>query len=374
MATGLWDFVAAFAATKDNGPMHLWQPGRQEMATGLWDFVAAFAATKGNGAMHGFRPNYWIWTNHGEGSPTSPSTSIRVENNIVPSSSTNKFGVDYNNYQHFWAMNDMILDVVRVNLLFSEDQYDDTGGFLNEEAHRFYGLLTETNKSLFERSLNSKFSMCIRLLGLKFEFHVLDLTLDLMTKMMLDATHIRDGLPQSYYDAKWLVSKLGLGVKMIDFYVKGCMLYYDNEFGINDTNLVECMFFQQPRYRQRNNSRVRRGKYIPRKAMFYLPIVSRLKKMLASMQTARKMTWHYENRRNQSCDIHLMFRIGTHAKLACPIDMEDTKEFILKFCGKASWFDLHHRLSSVDHAFRWKKTAFIKGYAENLAPPLKLTL
>lgn len=451
----------------------------------------------------GFMPNYWIWTNHGEESPAAPNTSTSVENyNIGPSSSTNMLGIDYYNYQHFEAMNDMISDAVGVNLSFNEDQYDDTDGLPNEEAQRFYGLLKETNKPLFEGSSNSKLSMCIRLLGLKSQFHVPDLALDLMTKMMLDATPVRDGLPQSYYDAKRLVSKLGLGVKRIDCCVKGCMLYYDNEFGMNDANLVECKFCQQPRYHQRNNSRVSRGKSIPRKAMFYLPIVSRLQRLFASIQTAGNMTWHYENRRNSSelrhpsdgqawkhfdqmhpdfasdprnvrlglssdgftpyiqasstpyscwpvivtpynlppdmcmskpymflaavipgpsnpttgIDIFLqpliddlkrlwngvltydiarrenfmmraalMWTIndfpaygmlsgwGTHGKLACPICMEDTKAFTLKFGGKASWFDSHRRFLPADHAFRRNKAAFMKGYAESLGPPLKLT-
>ncbi|CAK8537618.1 unnamed protein product [Lathyrus sativus] len=50
--------------------------------------------------------------------------------------------------------------------------------------------------------------------------------------MMLDATPTKDNLPTSYYDAKILVSKLGLEVRKIDCCINGCMLFYDNEFGI----------------------------------------------------------------------------------------------------------------------------------------------
>ena len=32
--------------------------------------------------------------------------------------------------------------------------------------------------------------------------------------------------------------------------------------------------------------------------MFYLPIVSRLQRMFASIQTAEKMMWHYKNQNN----------------------------------------------------------------------------
>jgi len=36
------------------------------------------------------------------------------------------------------------------------------------------------------------------------------------------------------------------------------------------------------------------------KTMFYLPIIARLKRLFASIQTADQMTWHYENIRD-SC-------------------------------------------------------------------------
>jgi hypothetical protein len=73
------------------------------------------------------------------------------------------------------------------------------------------------------------------------------------------------------------------------------MLFYNNEFGVSDGDLVECKFCQEPRYRETKNSQSGRRKPVPRKFMFCLPIVLRLQRMYASLQTARKMTWHSEN-------------------------------------------------------------------------------
>ena len=42
--------------------------------------------------------------------------------------------------------------------------------------------------------------------------------------MLLDATPVKDGLPKKNYDAKKLVSKLGLKAKRIDYCVDECML------------------------------------------------------------------------------------------------------------------------------------------------------
>ncbi|KAI5435211.1 hypothetical protein KIW84_021865 [Lathyrus oleraceus] len=56
---------------------------------------------------------------------------------------------------------------------------------------------------------------------------------------MLDATPVKENMPISYYDAKRMVSKLGLELKKIDYYIGGCMLFYDNELGTNDEGLEE---------------------------------------------------------------------------------------------------------------------------------------
>ena len=83
------------------------------------------------------------------------------------------------------------------------------------------------------------------------------------------------------------------------------MLFYDNEFGVKDGHLVECKFCQEPRYKRSKHSRSSMGKPVPRKALFYLPIIPILQRMYASMQTVEKMTWHSQNyeRRNNSGEL-----------------------------------------------------------------------
>jgi len=43
------------------------------------------------------------------------------------------------------------------------------------------------------------------------------------------------------------------------------------------------------------SSRIKAQKTITVKSMFYLPIIPRLQRMFASMQTTPHMTWHNEN-------------------------------------------------------------------------------
>ncbi|CAK8541872.1 unnamed protein product [Lathyrus sativus] len=93
--------------------------------------------------------------------------------------------------------------------------------------------------------------------------------------MMLDVTPTKDNLPTSYYDAKRLVSKLGLEVRKIDCCINGCMLFYDNEFSINDEALEECKFCKSLRYQIRSKAINRKQKRVAVKSMFYLPIIPR---------------------------------------------------------------------------------------------------
>ncbi|KAK2362060.1 hypothetical protein QL285_087156 [Trifolium repens] len=249
----------------------------------------------------GFKPNYWVWSSHGESFRSASSNSANIGDvNQGTTSSSAPIAVAQN-YQHypFNEMNDMITDALGFNVVNngSEDEYD--GDELpNAEDQRFYNLLKETNEPLqFEGSTDSKLTVCVKLLGIKSQYLVPEVAMDLMAKLCLETTPIpaRHDMPQNYYQAKQLVSKLGLGVKRIDCCINGCMLFYSNEFGVSDDNLVECKFCQEPRYRQTKNSRSSKRKQIPRKAMFYLPIVSRLQRLYASLETSRKMTWHSEN-------------------------------------------------------------------------------
>jgi len=99
-------------------------------------------------------------------------------------------------------------------------------------------LLAEANQSLFEGARDSKLSVCVRLLSYKSNWNIPDQCLEAFTKLLLDLTPPNMSLPKSYYDAKRLVSKLGLEAKKIDCYMSGCMLCYDND---NGKNMRHCL-------------------------------------------------------------------------------------------------------------------------------------
>ncbi|KAK2453938.1 hypothetical protein QL285_001553 [Trifolium repens] len=154
----------------------------------------------------GFKPNYWIWSSHGESFQPAPSNAANNIGDVNQGATSSSAPiVAAQNYQHypFNEMNDMISDALGFNVVNngSEDEYD--GDELpNAEAQRFYQLLKETNEPLqFEGSTDSKLTVCIQLLGIKSQYLVPELAMDLMAKLCLKTTPIpaRHDMPQTYY-------------------------------------------------------------------------------------------------------------------------------------------------------------------------------
>ncbi|GAU43465.1 hypothetical protein TSUD_141030 [Trifolium subterraneum] len=173
----------------------------------------------------GFQPNYWIWTSHGETFPSDQGASSSAR--PVQRHERNDHGrYPFNN------MNEMIGDALGFHEA-NKDEYEAEEP-PNAEAQRFYNLLKDYNESLL----------------------IEELAMDQIAKLVLDTTPIsaRGYLPQSFYEAKQLVAKLGLGVKRIDCCINGCMLFYNNEFGVSDGDLVECKLCQEPRYEIEDDS------------------------------------------------------------------------------------------------------------------------
>ncbi|GAU27327.1 hypothetical protein TSUD_05530 [Trifolium subterraneum] len=192
----------------------------------------------------GFMDDYYVWRHHGEQEPQNINVEFMVDTHASSS------GV-HAECENFGYMEDMVGDALGVNLSYERGGEEEI--IPNEKALKFYSMMEEVNKPLFEGSSDSKLSMCVRLLAARSNWNVPEDCLEFFSKMMLDATPVKDNLPKSYYDAKRLVSKLGLEVKKIDCCVQGCMLFYDNEFGTNDGALEECKFCNAPRYQVCNS-------------------------------------------------------------------------------------------------------------------------
>jgi hypothetical protein len=87
----------------------------------------------------GFKPNYWIWSSHGESFQPAPSNAANIGDVNQGATSSNAPIVVAQNYQHypFNEMNDMISDALGFNVVNngSEDEYD--GDELPNVQYRF---------------------------------------------------------------------------------------------------------------------------------------------------------------------------------------------------------------------------------------------
>ncbi|GAU24138.1 hypothetical protein TSUD_83730 [Trifolium subterraneum] len=187
----------------------------------------------------GFMDDYYVWTHHGEREPANINTEFNVNMHASSSGAQRECG-------NFGRMQDMVGDALGVNM--SYEGGGEEAIIPNDKALKFYAMMEEVNKPLYEGASDSKLSICVRFIAAKSNWNVHEDCLEFFSKMMLDTTPIKDNLPTNYYDAKRLVSKLGLQVKKIDCFVQGCMLFYDNEFSTNDGALEECKFCKAPRY------------------------------------------------------------------------------------------------------------------------------
>jgi len=128
-------------------------------------------------------------------------------------------------------------------------------------------------------------------MGGRTTYHTTKNAMDYFIQMLLDVAPRENTIPKNYYEAKKVVSTLGLKAVKIDCCQARCMLYYKEDIDLN-----ECNFCGLPRYLP-PKSQNKRYKKVSVKRMFYLSIIPRLQKTIyASMESTRHMRWHYENK------------------------------------------------------------------------------
>jgi len=122
--------------------------------------------------------------------------------------------------------------------------------------------------------------------------------MDYFIQMLLDVAPRENTIPKNYYEERKVVSTIGLKAVKIDCCQVDCMLYYKEDIDLN-----ECKFCGLLRYLPMK-SQNKRYKRVPVKRMFYLPIIPRLQRLYASIESARHMRWHYENKTHDNALRH----------------------------------------------------------------------
>ncbi|XP_060210859.1 uncharacterized protein LOC132637848 [Lycium barbarum] len=231
----------------------------------------------------GFQKDYTVWTSHRE----MNSSFGRFQDFVVGESSR---AVEPNVQNS--RMHDMVQDAYGMHSDFESGNYGEEAP--NEEASRFFEQLKKASQPLYNGSPHSQLSIAVRLLSIKADWNVPQGVMDAVIGLIHELVDPNLEIPENYYKAKRLVSKLGLSSMRIDCCENGCMLYYKDDEG-----LESCKFCGRARFKQTHS-----GKRVVVKAMHYLPLTPRLKRLYASNSCARHMRWHSENRRSPGVMCH----------------------------------------------------------------------
>ncbi|WMV15129.1 hypothetical protein MTR67_008514 [Solanum verrucosum] len=239
---------------------------------------------------NGFKPRYFVWSDHGESDGMDGifynSMPVDVYNMVALHGQirVEQVRVEHDRVKHD-RVHEMINDAFGVQGGMEPEQYFDEAP--NEEARHFYDQLEESSRPLCERSPHSALSVAVRLVNIKSDWNVPNDAMDSMVDLLGELVNLEFNIPKNFYQAKRLVSKLGLTYDRIHCCVNGCMLFYKT-----DSELENCKFCGHTRYK-----RTPAGKMVPVQAMHYLPLIPRLKRLYASMRSAPHMRWHREYRR-----------------------------------------------------------------------------
>ncbi|KAL5564918.1 hypothetical protein UlMin_028082 [Ulmus minor] len=206
---------------------------------------------------------YNQWIHHGE--PATANTGTTVAG---PS------GGIHERDEMFDVLDDIIseeADEDAVGGPSSNDQYDDLFAALRSEL--YLGV-----------SSFSSLNFLVKLMHLKVLNKWTNKSFDELLKLLKLAFPKID-LVESHYEAKKLMTKMGLGYSSIHVCKNDCVLFW-KENSLKDT----CPVCSESRWKLQSGKRS--GKNVPHKVLRYFPVGPRLKRLFATSKTAKLMRWH----------------------------------------------------------------------------------
>ncbi|KAL5563670.1 hypothetical protein UlMin_033417 [Ulmus minor] len=174
----------------------------------------------------------------------------------------------------FEVLEDIISNDAEVDQLGSQSsnvQYDDL----------FTALISELYPGV---SSFSSLNFLVKLMHLKVMNKWMNKSFDELLKLLKLAFPKMD-LVESHYEAKKLMTKMGLGYQSIHVCKNDCALFW-NENSMSET----CPVCSESRWKMQAGRRT--GKNVPHKVLRYFPLAPRLKRLFATSKTAKLMRWH----------------------------------------------------------------------------------
>jgi hypothetical protein len=208
-------------------------------------------------------------------------------------------------------MNDMLEDLCANQT--REGEGEEQGGnhnfsprMPNQESNQFVKMMTEAQRTLFPGSKMSLLNFMVKLMHIKVMNQWSNKSFNMLLELLKNVFPEDIGLPTSTYDAKKMLSELGLGYETIHACKHDCVLFWkEHEFALR------CPECDEPRYKPNFG----KGRKVPQKVLRYFPLKKRLQRLFISRHTAKEMRWHAEG------------RVEVEGVLRHPADGEAWKEF-----------------------------------------------
>ncbi|KAL5569490.1 hypothetical protein UlMin_026065 [Ulmus minor] len=212
---------------------------------------------------NGFMFSYNQWIHHGQPATANAGTTV-----AGPS------GGIHERDEMFDVLDDIIsedADDDAVGGPSSNEQYDDLFAALRSELYP-------------DVSSFSSLNFLVKLMHLKVLNKWTNKSFDELLKLLKLAFPKID-LVESHYEAKKLMTKMGLGYSSIHVCKNDCALFW-KENSLKDT----CPVCSESRWKLQSGKQS--GKNVPHKVLRYFPVGPRMKRLFATSKTAKLMRWY----------------------------------------------------------------------------------
>ncbi|XP_072087339.1 uncharacterized protein [Arachis hypogaea] len=267
-----------------------------------------------------FPPGYTIWVRHGENLVEESLRLGRVDDNLI--SQVNQIHQMVNEAFNFTIQYGSE-DITTIE--HAEDDEDVLPSLYegpSRAARDFNDLLSDGEQELYPGySKYSKLSFLVKLYHIKCMCGMSDKAMTMILDLLRDAFE-QAKLPNTVYEARKTIRKLGIEYAKIDACPNDCMLYRGD-----DANLTRCKKCGCSRWKQKTkkgsilrlNVPVKRnGKPIAAKTLRYFPLIPRLQWLFMCSNTLSDMLWHSQASNNDGFLRH-------------PRDAEAWKKFDAKY-------------------------------------------
>ncbi|XP_012846989.1 PREDICTED: uncharacterized protein LOC105966967 [Erythranthe guttata] len=148
---------------------------------------------------------------------------------------------------------------------------------------------------------NSKLSFMMDFYKIKSRGKMSDKTFSETLQLMKKIPSLN--IPDSSYEVKKLIGKLGCGYVKIDACENDCMLFWKNDKDLDKCKVCNVSRWKSPTKNEPSCS-TSHHKRVPKKVPRHFPLIPRLRRLFICEKTSIHKRWHAESRCNDGCLRH----------------------------------------------------------------------